>query len=273
MTETMSNPRMGIIVLAGVMCALGACDTPQTRTRPTVTDTRNQTEQSSEKQAVEDPARQPGELQYLPASDDAADVEITETPTSPPTSPSGKNTTDQSADAGAGQPPGSSGASGQGSEPDPARTGPVMNIGGAQTDEERAATLNGQLDANLSAFDRMIRREREALEEAQDAAGGPNGADDGRGQRSEAMEGARGAGGSATVGTGQGNTPDLVGENREGEIKHVATDLVPDDIPDAQDDDIVARQLREAAMKETDPVLSEKLWEEYRKYTKGSTSR
>jgi len=32
------------------------------------------------------------------------------------------------------------------------------------------------------------------------------------------------------------------------------------------DDDIVARQLREAAEKETDPELKKKLWEEYRKY-------
>ena len=46
---------------------------------------------------------------------------------------------------------------------------------------------------------------------------------------------------------------------------------VPSDIPDGSDDDIVARQLREAATKETDPELREKLWEEYRKY-KASTS-
>jgi len=38
------------------------------------------------------------------------------------------------------------------------------------------------------------------------------------------------------------------------------------DIPDGRDDDIVARQIREAAEHETDPVLREKLWEEYRKY-------
>ena len=41
---------------------------------------------------------------------------------------------------------------------------------------------------------------------------------------------------------------------------------VPADIPDGRDDDIVARQLREAAMKEMDPELRERLWEEYRKY-------
>ena len=41
------------------------------------------------------------------------------------------------------------------------------------------------------------------------------------------------------------------------------------DTPDARDDDIIARQLREAALEETDPELKERLWEEYRKYTQG----
>jgi len=43
----------------------------------------------------------------------------------------------------------------------------------------------------------------------------------------------------------------------------------PADVPDGRDDDIVARQIREAAMKETDPELRDKLWDEYRKYKKG----
>jgi hypothetical protein len=33
---------------------------------------------------------------------------------------------------------------------------------------------------------------------------------------------------------------------------------------------VVARQLREAAEKEPDPVLQKKLWEEYRKYKEGT---
>ena len=37
----------------------------------------------------------------------------------------------------------------------------------------------------------------------------------------------------------------------------------------AKDDDIVARQLREAAEKEKDPELRKRLWEEYRKYKEG----
>jgi hypothetical protein len=44
---------------------------------------------------------------------------------------------------------------------------------------------------------------------------------------------------------------------------------LPEDLPDARDDDVVARQLREAAMNEPDPVLREKLWEEYRRYKSG----
>jgi hypothetical protein len=41
----------------------------------------------------------------------------------------------------------------------------------------------------------------------------------------------------------------------------------PDDIPLTVDDDIIARQLREAALTENDPALRERLWEEYRKYS------
>ncbi len=38
------------------------------------------------------------------------------------------------------------------------------------------------------------------------------------------------------------------------------------DIPTGDDDNVLARQLREAAEKESDPVLREKLWDEYKKY-------
>ncbi|MFZ8985101.1 MAG: hypothetical protein ACO213_12580, partial [Steroidobacteraceae bacterium] len=44
---------------------------------------------------------------------------------------------------------------------------------------------------------------------------------------------------------------------------------IPADIPDGSDDDVVARQIREAAMAETDPELRAALWEEYRRYKKG----
>jgi hypothetical protein len=40
----------------------------------------------------------------------------------------------------------------------------------------------------------------------------------------------------------------------------------PADVGDGRDDDTLAAQLRELAMKETDPVLRERYWEEYRKH-------
>ena len=45
---------------------------------------------------------------------------------------------------------------------------------------------------------------------------------------------------------------------------------MPADVGDGKDDDVVARQLREAATKEKDPAIREKLWEEYREYKKGT---
>jgi len=64
--------------------------------------------------------------------------------------------------------------------------------------------------------------------------------------------------------------PALPGANRQGDFGNTQTTAeIPADIPDGSDDDVVARQLREAAMKEPDPKLREKLWDEYRKYKQG----
>jgi hypothetical protein len=51
------------------------------------------------------------------------------------------------------------------------------------------------------------------------------------------------------------------------------SERVPADVGDGSDDDIVARQLREAAMEEDDPELREKLWDEYRSYKSGIAKR
>ena len=41
---------------------------------------------------------------------------------------------------------------------------------------------------------------------------------------------------------------------------------LPEDIPSAENDDVLAAQIRYAAEKETDPVKKKRLWNEYRKY-------
>jgi hypothetical protein len=55
----------------------------------------------------------------------------------------------------------------------------------------------------------------------------------------------------------------------EVKIASTQTNPVPEDIPSPQGDDIVAQQLREAAVAETDPVLQAKLWEELKRYRAG----
>jgi hypothetical protein len=67
--------------------------------------------------------------------------------------------------------------------------------------------------------------------------------------------------------SGQVTGPGLPTKGRQGEYNHSGSQpVVPADIPSGTDDDVVARQIREAATRETDPELREKLWEEYRKY-------
>ena len=59
-------------------------------------------------------------------------------------------------------------------------------------------------------------------------------------------------------------TKDKSREGAEGSQRH------PKNRYDSKDDDIVARQLREAAEKESDPELKEKLWKEYEQYKKNA---
>ena len=85
-------------------------------------------------------------------------------------------------------------------------------------------------------------------------------------------EGADAGEGAATGGGGAGESGPEMGEGGDS-AGGEGDDRVPPDVGDGSDDDIVARQLREAAEKETDPELREKLWEEYRRYKQKQTAR
>jgi hypothetical protein len=65
---------------------------------------------------------------------------------------------------------------------------------------------------------------------------------------------------------GSGGGPRHVGSAGSG-AGHVTPDS--EDVADLQDDDIVARQLREQAEQEQNSELKEKLWDEYRRYKAG----
>jgi hypothetical protein len=130
---------------------------------------------------------------------------------------------------------------------------------------------DGELDGALEDFDGEILSEREVIRSRTNetaGAGGlpPAGDADTTGS----------AGGDASAQDGTTGTADIPmprggmgvpSSRREPPAPRPAGDVaVPDDIPNARDDDIIARQLREAAMQESDPELKEKLWDEYRRY-------
>lgn len=169
--------------------------------------------------------------------------------------------------AGAGS-AGGSGASGSGNSG-------MGTIGGGTG---RGAVLDRRLEESFGVFDGMIIATREKAQSEADAAGssvmgtgGNSGGEDGMGEGD--VFGGAPAGTIIVAGGPQNSSGGGIlppgSQQREGEFAHNdrVTYPVPEDIPDGNDDDVVARQLREAAMSEPDPELREKLWDEYRKYT------
>ena len=141
--------------------------------------------------------------------------------------------------------------------------------GGPLTPEERIAVLEEELARSTGEFDALIVKtqaeQREAARSevptATAPANGSSGGDTGNGSGFEG--GVADAGGYSTGGGLGGSTGGGVPANS-------AKYPPPGDIPSGNDDDVVARQLREAAMREPDPAVRERLWDEYRKY-KGVT--
>ena len=145
---------------------------------------------------------------------------------------------------------------------DSAQTAGGAGSGGAMTTSERAAVLDEQLRRGYEAFDGFILGERERAQAETNAGGasaqpGAEEAGGAAGQMPQVLE-APGASGGVQVAT---EAPPMPGSQNSENFPP------PEDIPSGRDDDVVARQLREAAMTEPDPELREALWDEYRNYT------
>jgi len=70
----------------------------------------------------------------------------------------------------------------------------------------------------------------------------------------------------STSGKAGGLAEPVTSDKRNKSGKSLGSGKVPDDIPPADNDSILEEQIRQAATNETDPVIKEKLWNEYRKY-------
>ncbi|GAB5497879.1 MAG: hypothetical protein PsegKO_01900 [Pseudohongiellaceae bacterium] len=134
------------------------------------------------------------------------------------------------------------------------------------TAAERTAALDEALRRGYETFDGFILGERERAQRESNEAGSVQVAgQDGGGSGGNAADQPQILNqGGATVPSGviaatqqSANTSSSPNE----------TFPPPEDIPGGRDDDVVARQIREAAMTEPDPELREALWDEYRRYT------
>jgi hypothetical protein len=132
---------------------------------------------------------------------------------------------------------------------------------GPMTQGEKIAVLDAELERATGVFDQIIldaqsqQRESDTESNTQYPAGAEAGSTDNN-QTYGRMPGGMGSQGGG-------------GGMRTGEVSAANTTAKyppPGDIPSGDDDDVIARQLREAAMREPDPAVREKLWDEYRKY-------
>lgn len=149
------------------------------------------------------------------------------------------------------------------------------------TDSEKTAAMVGQFNESLGEFDEKLLREQDRVkaERPRTASSGS----DGGGASGETGDGSDGESGQAAAegeGAQEGRQSGQQGADGEpgreqttagaqGRPRGGNQSSAPDDIPDGRNDDVIARQLREAAEKETDPELKKKLWDEYRRYKKG----
>jgi hypothetical protein len=149
--------------------------------------------------------------------------------------------------------------------------GAVAGTGGAgsvgqfpvEGDAERAERLGKELEESIGGFDEILMEEQREISSV--------------GRNTEGFgDGSAGSAGGISLGeqaAGAGGTISVAnsGINRESPIDGMSVEDIrertPEDIAITVDDDIIARQLREAALAEQDPELRERLWEEYRKYT------
>ena len=138
---------------------------------------------------------------------------------------------------------------GSGSPPDGNRSG-------------RPAPADGDLDVALGELDSRILSERADILARRNDSAGERPVTSGEGPQGHGREQA--GGGEET--TTPGAMPSAEGRPVPRPTPARMPSLpVPPDVADARDDDVVCRQLREAAMVETDPELRDKLWDEYRR--------
>ena len=134
-----------------------------------------------------------------------------------------------------------------------------MTSGGASSENDEPLYDDGGLEGSGGQDGESGAIENEGI--AQRAAQGADSGSQSDGQQGSASSSEGGASGASSA-DGQQS-----GSNSAGTAGDAAGSVipVPEDVGDGRNDDIVLRQIREAALNEKDSVLRERLWEEYRR--------
>ena len=164
----------------------------------------------------------------------------------------------------------SSGGAGAGGGSSEGEESAVQGTGGAgevaefptESSEERAERLGKELDKSIGGFDEVLMEEQGQVSSVGRNTEGFGDGVEGDGGISLGQQSGRSSGG-ITVANNGALPESPIGDMTDEQIR----ERTPEDIPVMVDDDIIARQLREAALSEEDPALRERLWEEYRKYS------
>jgi hypothetical protein len=148
----------------------------------------------------------------------------------------------------------------------------------AQTSDERRAALDKQLNDSLGSFDAKLRKEQQKIAQQRDArrAAVVTVSTDDKPASARASADPAGSAGADVPARGEKSSASRPGDLKSDKSAVGASGAaggngaVASEIPDGNDDDIVARRLRKAAEQETDPELKEKLWKEYVEYKKNA---
>jgi hypothetical protein len=183
-------------------------------------------------------------------------------------------------------------SAGGGASADPSSagsTGSVTAGTGAQTPDERRAALDKRLNDSLDSFDAQLRREQQKIAQERDGrqATVTTVAASAGSARPDPDPNAQASSGNAPTDLperpsgshrgapepGAGRAGDLKSDKSGGGANASGNGAVATEVPDGNDDDVVARRLRKAAEQETDPELKEKLWKEYVEYKKNTQGK
>jgi hypothetical protein len=170
----------------------------------------------------------------------------------------------------------------------PPREGADPKDSGDDGAADRLTALDRQLNSSLAAFDEMLLKElrliqassarrtqglaeaaAEAGRKAGEAAGTAASESEAGGESGRQAKGGEQDGGRASQTPAKPGEASAGGRDPSGGWGSGGTGSPPGGYTSGADDDIVARQLREAAEKETDPELKAKLWKEYEAYKRG----